>query len=174
MDLLFTVPPEFQEVTPVDDQRLFELVTKLGVRNQDLVVVLDELLINGQEHGGGQVRLHVSVTDDSIIFRMKDNGTGIHMTVPKNPRLSDTGGKSSASILRLALEEGITGTGQVGRGMGLYYLSRFVRLNGAECQIASDHGCISQSGASFHERSLENDVGGTVIVLRVGKTEAGI
>lgn len=78
------------------------------------------------------------------------------------------------SILRLSLEEGISGTGQIGRGIGLYYLSRLVQETGGECLIASDRGTVVQSGSQFFEKSLSQDTKGSVVVLKMTNKELGL
>ena len=171
--LIFTMPSGSVEIKPLDDQKLFDLARELGIRSQDFIIVLEELLINCQEHGDGIASMQYAVADDLFIFRLSDRGSGIHRSIPRNPRLSDTLGKASSSILRLALEEGITGTGQIGRGMGLSLLSQFVRRSSTEAIIASDHGCVTQQGDRFSECILQKDVLGTVVLLKVARSDVG-
>lgn len=164
----------FKALDPVTDQSLYELVRGLGVKSQELLIVLEELLMNSQEHGGGHPRLFYDVSDDQLCFLLRDDGQGIHQHVPRNPRLSDTKGKATTSILRLALEEGITGTGTIGRGMGLFYLSKFVSEHGAESLVASDQGMILQQGGQFYEKLTSCEIEGTMILVRVAAREVGI
>jgi len=156
-----------------DDQSLFDLIYQLKIKSQDLLIVLEELVINAKEHGDGLPQFYHGKNEPDFTFLISDRGVGIHERVPVNPRLSDTKGKSSSSIIRLALEEGITGTGTIGRGMGLYYLSRFVRQTQATALIASDRGCVIQQGDVFHEKDLSKDIQSTVIVLVVHAAEVG-
>ena len=164
----------FDVVTAVTEDKLFDLVTKLGIKSQGLIIVLEELIINSVEHGNGRPDLYFECESGLLTFIMRDRGVGIHEQIPRNPRLSDTKGKSTSSILRLALEEGITGTGVVGRGMGLYYLSKFVVDHDANCLVASNRGYVVQSRDVFHERSTNKDVDGTIVILQVANREVGL
>ncbi|PIU01250.1 MAG: hypothetical protein COT74_01740 [Bdellovibrionales bacterium CG10_big_fil_rev_8_21_14_0_10_45_34] len=161
-------------VKNITDQKLFEVVTHLGIKNQNLTVVLEEVLINAQEHGDGHPSLHYKVDGNLLVLVISDSGVGIHQKIPENLRLSDTRGKSSSSIIRLSLEEGITGTGTVGRGMGLYYLSRFASENQASIFVASDQGAVIQVSSQFYERRLTDDLGCTLVILETTLKDAGI
>jgi len=118
---------KLQTLIPLNDESLFNLITSLGIKSQNLENVLTELMINSDEHGGGINIFLYGHWGKKLFFVFQDQGEGIHETIPKNQRLSDTRGKSSVSLLRLAMEEGITGTGTIGRGMGLFYLAQFVK-----------------------------------------------
>jgi hypothetical protein len=165
---------KFSFFESITDQNLFDLVQKIGIRNQNLVVVLEELIINSREHGGGASRFYYDQHSSNLTFVIVDKGGGIHEKVPMNPRLSDTKGIASASIIRLSLEEGITGTGQVGRGMGLYYFSQLIKNCNAEGLVASDKGCVVQKGDEFFEKDLTQDTKATILILQIGVKEAGL
>jgi len=162
-----------KKLTPLSDQSLFELLESLNIKSQELLIVLEELLMNSIEHGGGQMQFHYDLIDDHFYFVLQDKGDGIHKNVPRNPRLSDTAGKSTTSILRLALEEGITGTGTIGRGMGLFYLSKFIHENDAESIVASNGGMIIQQKGQFSEKAVGKDVEGTLILIKVKASLVG-
>lgn len=161
------------QVDPITDQTLFDLMASLNIKSQDLLIVLEELLMNSMEHGNSSPTFFYS-TGEVLFFVLRDKGMGIHENIPQNPRLSDTKGKSTTSILRLALEEGITGTGTVGRGMGLFYLSKFVSEHDAEAIVASNQGYIHQNRHQFLEHTTANDTGGTIVILKVKASEVGL
>lgn len=158
-------------VSPINASSIYDVLQSLGVKSQDLEVVLEELLINAQEHGKGPIGFSYGKLMGTFTFVFYDTGEGIHVTIPKNQRLSDLKGKTSTSILRLALEEGVTGTGVVGRGMGLFYLSKLVSQKNAECLIASDSGVVVQKGNLFFEKTLATDLKRTIVVLQIKETE---
>lgn len=108
------------------------------------------------------------------MFALEDYGPGIHTTLPANARLSDLKGKKSSSLLRLALEEGITGTAQIGRGLGLFYLSRLVADNHAETLLASNCGLVIQHGDVFYEKDLKNDISRNLIIIKIIEPKAGL
>jgi hypothetical protein len=165
---------DLQELTPISDAVLFDFLKKSRLRSQELEIVLQDLLMNAQEHGSSPIQFLHGRDKGVSSFLLCDHGAGIHQTVPENIRLSDLKGKSSSSIIRLFLEEGITGTGQDGRRMGLYYLSRLVSEKNAEALIASDSRVIIQRGTLFFQKSLDRDIGKNVILLQVRNSEVGL
>lgn len=148
------------------DQALYEKLTALGISSAPLINVLEELVINGREHGVKGLQIYCAIEGKHLLFATSDKGPGIHQTVPRNPKLADTINKTPAAIIRLALEEGITGTGVTGRGVGLYLLSEYVRRTGSEAIVCSDGGLVRQQGAKFHEESSSKNWDGCIICLK--------
>ncbi|MBK7961385.1 MAG: hypothetical protein IPK04_09415 [Bdellovibrionales bacterium] len=167
-----------KEVVPIlinpTDIDIYELFQTQKIRSQEFLIVLDELLFNSEEHGQRPINLYLKKSFGSLVVAIEDFGQGIHTTLPCNQRLSDIKGKKSSSILRLSLEEGITGTGQVGRGLGLFYLSEFVLEKSAECLVASDSGLVIQSAQIFYERALAADICRNLIVIKVLADRIGL
>lgn len=150
------------------DEALYQGLKNLECNDIDLLTVLEELLLNAREHGKPPVRLFLSKRiGGTLYFTIDDQGVGIHETIPHNPNLSDTRNKSPSSIVRLACEEGITGTGQKGRGVGLYLLSSFCRVRNAEMLIRTDAEQVMQVHDVFLEKKLSQSMTGTLICLKV-------
>jgi hypothetical protein len=159
----------------VTDPIFFDLIyNQLHIKSQDFLVVLEELLMNSKEHGRVDADLYYGSLEDKIWFAITDKGSGIHSTIPLNQRLSDLSGKTSSSILRLSLEEGITGTGKLGRGMGLYYFNKFIVDHEGEGIISSNSGLVHQKSDQFFEKTLSQDTGSNVILLMVPKIKVGL
>ena len=59
---------------------------------------------------------------------------------------ADVKGKAAAALVRLACEEGVTGTGVKGRGIGLHLFSDFIRKRNGEGLVFSDGGLFVQVG----------------------------
>lgn len=157
------------------DRTIYEIVTTdLGLKSQDLLIVLEELLANSQEHGALPINFYFGQHSEYYIFCIEDFGPGIHTTIPKNSRLSDTKDKSSMSIIRLSLEEGISGTGTLGRGMGLYYLSKLIRDKGTECLVASNSGVVIQKSDYYIEKPLTQDIKRNLVIFQVHQKELGL
>lgn len=165
---------DLEIITNPTDSSLYDLIQGLSIKSMDLLIVLEELLINCKEHGAPPIEFYYGKSFGSYFFAFVDYGVGIHESIPLNIKLSDTKGKSSSSIIRLSLEEGITGTGQIGRGMGLFYLSKLVRNKNASCIVASNSGFVMQVGDYFYEKRLPFDIKKNVVLLRVKSQELGI
>ncbi len=161
-------------VNPTDQTIYENLTTDLGLKSQDLLIVLEELLANSLEHGSLPIHYYFGQQLKYYIFCIEDFGSGIHTTIPKNSRLSDTKDKSSMSIIRLSLEEGISGTGTVGRGMGLYYLSKLIKEKGAEGLVASNSGLVIQRDNYFIEKPLVQDIKRNLVIFQIHQKELGL
>lgn len=167
-----------KEITPLfinpTDNDLFELFQTQDIKSRELLVVLEELLFNSEEHGNKPIHFYFHKFFGNIMFAIEDFGTGIHSTLPENLRLSDIKGKKSSSILRLSLEEGITGTAIVGRGLGLFYLSKFVSENNAEALLASNSGFVIQNNKYFFEKELDSDINRNILIVKVSEQKVGL
>jgi hypothetical protein len=156
------------------DNDIFELCKGQNIKSQELLVVLEELLFNSEEHGQRPINLYYTKFLGYVILAIEDFGKGIHITLPCNQRLSDIKGKKSSSILRLSLEEGITGTGQIGRGLGLFYLSKFLSENNAEGLVASNSGLVIQNCNIFYEKELLEDIDRNLVIIKVSANRIGL
>ena len=151
------------------DQALFDFMKDSGFSSRhELMTVFEERLINAREHGGGKsLAVFAQKLMGFLYFVIVDRGPGIHTTLPRNPHLSDTKGKSPMALIRLAMEEGITGTSVVGRGVGLYLLSDYINRNGGEAILISDGGLVVQvRDVSMQEKS-SHPWDGTLIAVKV-------
>ncbi|MEQ1665940.1 MAG: hypothetical protein ABL927_11245 [Bdellovibrionales bacterium] len=160
-------------INPTEDQ-IFRLVSEFGFKSYNFSLVLDELLINSIEHGKPPINFYYGQNQEYYYFGVLDFGPGIHETVPRNERLRDTKNKASTAIIRLSLEEGITGTSVVGRGMGLSILSKFIQNSDSEVLIASNSGYVKQVGSNFFEKKLNNDIRANLIALKINKKDLGL
>lgn len=164
----------FVEVRNITDSQLFDFYITQTIKNNNLLVVLEELRMNSIEHAKSEPNFFFKKESDHFVFIIEDNGFGIHQTLPKNPKLSDTEGRASSSILRLALEESISGTGLQGRGMGLYFLSRLITEIDGECLVASDSGFVSKTNDIYTEKDLLIDIKKNVIIIKINFKGLGL
>lgn len=159
--------PLIAELPDSTDQALFDAATLSGLSSHtDLMVVLEELLLNAREHGKDSPRVYLAVQDGWIYYAVTDLGSGIHQTIPANPKLSDTRGKATTALLRLACEEGITGTGTLGRGVGLYLLAQYCSKQNAEGYLWSNGGVLRIIGSQFQESLSNEPITGTIVCLK--------
>jgi len=162
---------QLKKIDSIDDQKLYDFYLSIGAKSQDLLVVLEELLINSQEHGKNPISFYYDKLMNVFTFAVVDSGFGIHSTVPNNVHLKDVRGKSSSSILRLSLEEGISGTGQVGRGMGLYYLSKLATEKKATVLLSSNAGLVIQQSNLIYEKKLASDIKCNCVIIQINAKE---
>jgi hypothetical protein len=148
-----------------DESALFNAFNDLEINNPVLLSVLEELLLNSMEHGKKPIELFLSRKKRILFFGIWDNGVGIHKTIPNNPKLSDTKDKTSSALIRLALEEFITGTGQIGRGVGLSLLSKFVANSKSCLLIWANQSWVFQEKSDFFESPSTKPIAGTMILL---------
>lgn len=163
-----------KKIENFNESMLYDFYQQLNFNSHDLLIVLEELLINCVEHGQSDTTFYFDKKFDIHTFAVCDSGQGIHTTVPKNINLKDIKGKSSTSIIRLSLEEGITGTSKIGRGMGLHYLSKLVSQKNATALISSNSGLVIQQGDYFSEKKLNFEIAGNIIILQIHKKELGL
>lgn len=160
--------PLIPAVPSPTENGLFEALKDLGIADTEIQVVLEELLLNAKEHGQSLgLSVHLARHLGWLFAVVRDEGPGIHATLPKNPRLADTQGKSAAALVRLSAEEGITGTGTLGRGIRLHLLSELVRSRRAESLILSDGGLFVQVADVFLERAARHPIQGTLAAFKV-------
>ncbi len=160
--------PLLPRIREASENGIFEGLQDLGINDAEIQSVLEELLLNAREHGQSKaIAIHLASHLGWFYAAIRDEGPGIQATLPKNPRLADTLGKSAAALTRLAAEEGITGTGIPGRGIGLHLLSEFVRTRKAESLILSDGGLFVQVSDIFLERAAKKSIQGTLIAFKV-------
>jgi hypothetical protein len=157
----------FPALPASDEDSIFDKFNELGISSNELMVVVEEVLINAKEHGKEPVNLYINKVLDYVYIVVSDSGMGIHNTIPENKNLKDTKDKNTSSILRLSLEEGITGTGVKGRGVGLFLLSDFCKNTDSELIIGSDSGLVYQQKDLFYtkeDRSI--DIKGSIVCLK--------
>ncbi len=160
--------PLIPAIPSATDNGIFDRLHNLSVSDTEIMVVLEELLLNAQEHGQRKaIAVHIEKHLGWLIAAVRDQGPGIHATLPLNPRLSDTLGKSAAALTRLATEEGITGTGTHGRGIGLHLLSEVIRSRNGESLVLSDGGLFVQVGDLYLERKARFPILGTLVAFKV-------
>lgn len=159
-------PALIDTVSEVSDNGLFNAYSQMGINDTELLVVMEEILINAQEHGKKDIQLFMGHQLDFYFFACQDKGSGIHKTLPKNPALADLSKAKTGALLRAACEEHITGTGVLGRGLGLYLLSDFCEKRKAEFLIASDFAILIKNHNIFMQKEMDIDIPGTIICLK--------
>ncbi len=167
VDSILQNAPLIKPLSLPSERQMYDTLTNLGIVDHSLLSVLDELYLNAKEHGSEKIQIYITKVFNHFYFVITDLGSGIHSTLPKNKKLSDTLGKSASALIRLACEEGITGTGVVGRGIGLHLLSDFVKNRRAESLILSDKGLMIQIGSLYMEKESRQSIAGTLVALKL-------
>lgn len=160
-----------KKIDKANEYTIYDTLQSAEIKSQDLIIVLEELFINSTEHGKSNPDFYFDKIDDYYFFAVIDYGAGIHTTVPKNNNLSDLKLKTSSSIIRMSLEQGITGTGQAGRGQGLFYLNTIVQQKNGYSLIASNSGLVLQNKNVFTTETLPSDIQANCIILQIHEKE---
>jgi len=171
---IYTQRITFDKITNPTEDQIFNLIQLLQIKSYNFMLVIDELLINSQEHGGAPIEFYYGEALDSLFFAITDLGSGIHVTLPRNIKLSDIKDKASTAIIRIAMEEGITGTSTVGRGMGLAILSKFIIEKNADAIIDINFGMLKQMGSYFLEKKPSFEIQGNCVIIKIHKKELGL
>ncbi len=160
-----------KKIDNANEYTIYESLISEKIKSQDLAIVLEELFINSTEHGKSNPNFYFDKINDFYFFAIIDYGSGIHTTIPKNNNLSDLKLKTSSSIIRLSLEQGITGTGQIGRGQGLFYLNTLIQQKSGMALIASNSGLVLQDKNIFTTETLSTDIQANCIILQIHEKE---
>jgi hypothetical protein len=160
-----------KKIENVNEYTIYDALQSAQIKSQDLIIVLEELFINSTEHGKSNPDFYFDKINEFYFFAVIDHGAGIHTTIPKNINLSDLKLKASSSIIRLSLEQGITGTGQAGRGQGLFYLNTLIQQKSGLALIASNSGLVLQNKNIFTTETLPVDIQANYIILQIHERE---
>lgn len=159
------------QLSSTSDEALANAFVNVDIQNDpDLINACEELLLNGREHGKENVSVFLEKEGHIFIFAIRDFGDGIHQTIPRNPRLKDTSYASASKILNLACEQGVSGTGDPGRGVGLYELTAFCEKRQADALIMSDSATLIFNKQKSPQILSRPDIKGTLVILKVKVT----
>lgn len=169
----------FLEITNFDKENDFKIVTSLSAIlrkntniSDDLLKVMDfclgEMVDNVQLHAnsdtGGWVVAQYYPNSSKIKIMICDAGIGIHKSLTSVEKYSNF--RSEESLIN-CIERGVT-DGK-GKGMGLFYTSKFVRLNRGSMKVISGDKRLLFSRYNFFKKAIrDNDVWqGTAIYLEI-------
>jgi anti-sigma regulatory factor (Ser/Thr protein kinase) len=138
-------------------QRISEILENQGYRLKERVAicsVLSEVCANAAEHGASSFGAYAAVQayhhivsgarrrGEEVLLAIADGGVGVRQTLSRNPKY-DEHTTTDNDALRLALEMGVSATGEIGRGGGLALVARIAADSGGSLSLRSGTGRVT-------------------------------
>lgn len=154
--------------------RISEILENQDYRLRERVAicsVLSEICANAAEHGASSFGSYAAVqayqhivsgrhgarSDDrqgeEVLVAIADGGPGVRETLSRNPALAEKT-TTDNDALRHALEMGVSGTGEIGRGGGLTLVAQIAGRSGGSLSLRSGAGRIT----SYKDRKNSRNV----------------
>ena len=138
-------------------ERISEILENQGYRLKERVAicsVLSEVCANAAEHGASSFGAYAAVQayhhivsgprrrGEEVLIAIADGGVGVRETLSRNPKYAEHT-TTDNDALRLALEMGVSGTGEIGRGGGLALVARIAADSGGSLSLRSGTGRVT-------------------------------
>ena len=138
-------------------ERISEILENQGYRLKERVAicsVLSEVCANAAEHGASSFGAYAAVQayhhivsgarrrGEEVLLAIADGGVGVRQTLSRNPKY-DEHTTTDNDALRLALEMGVSATGEIGRGGGLALVARIAADSGGSLSLRSGTGRVT-------------------------------
>ena len=138
-------------------ERISEILENQGYRLKERVAicsVLSEVCANAAEHGASPFGAYAAVQayhhivsgarrrGEEVLLAIADGGVGVRQTLSRNPKY-DEHTTTDNDALRLALEMGVSGSGEIGRGGGLALVARIAADSGGSLSLRSGTGRVT-------------------------------
>jgi hypothetical protein len=138
-------------------ERIAEILENQGYRLRERVAicsVLSEVCANAAEHGASSFGAYAAVQayhhivsgprrrGEEVLIAIADGGVGVRETLSRNPKYAEHT-TTDNDALRLALEMGVSGTGELGRGGGLALVAQIAARSGGSLSLRSGTGRVT-------------------------------
>ena len=138
-------------------ERISEILENQGYRLKERVAicsVLSEVCANAAEHGSSSFGAYAAVQayhhivsgprrrGEEVLVSIADGGVGVRETLSRNPKYAEQT-TTDNDALRLALEMGVSATGEIGRGGGLALVARIAADSGGSLSLRSGTGRVT-------------------------------
>jgi hypothetical protein len=138
-------------------ERISEILENQGYRLRERVAicsVLSEVCSNAAEHGASSFGAYAAVQayhhivsgprrrGEEVLVAIADGGVGVRETLSHNPALAEYT-TADNDALRHALEMGVSGTGEIGRGGGLALVAGIAARSGGSLSLRSGTGRVT-------------------------------
>ena len=138
-------------------ERISEILENQGYRLRERVAicsVLSEICANAAEHGRSSFGAYAAVQayhhivsgprrrGEEVLIAIADGGPGVRETLARNPALAEYT-TTDNDALRHALEMGVSGTGEIGRGGGLALVAGIAARSGGSLSLRSGSGRVT-------------------------------
>ncbi|HSL01469.1 MAG TPA: hypothetical protein VK869_14135 [Rubrobacteraceae bacterium] len=146
-----------EEEIPGIIERISEILENQGYRLKERVAIcstLSEVCANAAEHGASPFGAYAAVQayhhivsgprrrGEEVLIAIADGGVGVRETLSRNPAYSDHT-TTDTDALRHALEMGVSGTGEIGRGGGLALVAMIAARSGGSLSLRSGTGRVT-------------------------------
>jgi signal transduction histidine kinase len=146
-----------EEEIPGIIERISEILENQGYRLRERVAicsVLSEICANAAEHGASSFGAYAAVQayhhivsgprrrGEEVLIAIADGGPGVRETLSRNPALADFT-TTDNDALRHALEMGVSGTGEIGRGGGLALVAGIAARSSGSLSLRSGTGRVT-------------------------------
>ena len=138
-------------------ERISEILENQGYRLRERVAicsVLSEICANAAEHGRSSFGAYAAVQayhhivsgprrrGEEVLVAIADGGPGVRETLARNPALAEYT-TTDNDALRHALEMGVSGTGEIGRGGGLALVAGIAARSSGSLSLRSGSGRVT-------------------------------
>jgi hypothetical protein len=146
-----------EEEIPGIIERISEILENQGYRLRERVAIcstLSEICANAAEHGTSSFGAYAAVQayhhivsgsrrrGEEVLIAIADGGVGVRETLSRNPKYAEETATDN-DALRYALEMGVSGTGQIGRGGGLALVAGIASRSGGSLSLRSGTGRVT-------------------------------
>jgi hypothetical protein len=146
-----------EEEIPGIIERISEILENQGYRLRERVAicsVLSEICANAAEHGASSFGAYAAVQayhhivsgprrrGEEVLIAIADGGPGVRETLARNPALAEHT-TTDNDALRHALEMGVSGTGEIGRGGGLALVAGIAARSVGSLSLRSGTGRVT-------------------------------
>ncbi|MBA3793734.1 MAG: hypothetical protein H0X19_06310 [Rubrobacter sp.] len=157
-----------EEEIPGIIHRISEILENQGYRLRERVAVcstLSEVCANAAEHGVSSFGAFAAVQayhhivsgsrrrGEEVLIAIADGGVGVRETLSLNPKYAEETATDN-DALRHALEMGVSGTGEIGRGGGLALVAGIAARSGGSLSLRSGTGRVTVYESRKNSRNV--------------------
>ena len=174
-----------EEEIPGIIHRISEILENQGYRLRERVAVcstLSEVCANAAEHGVSSFGAYASVQayhhivsgsrrrGEEVLIAIADGGVGVRETLSRNPKYAEETATDN-DAMRHALEMGVSGTGEIGRGGGLALVAGIAARSGGSLSLRSGKGRVTVYENRKNSRNVPH-FPGTFVRVSLPRTPA--
>ncbi len=158
-----------EEEIPDIINRISEILTNKDYRLRERAAIcatLSEICANAVEHGRSPFGAYAAVQayqhivsggrerrGEEVLVAIADGGVGVRETLSRNPKYAEFIGTDN-DALRHALQMGVSGTGEIGRGGGLAVVGQISARAGGSLSLRSGSGRVTHYGDRTNSRNV--------------------
>ncbi|CAN5548965.1 hypothetical protein BH24ACT18_BH24ACT18_18760 [soil metagenome] len=174
-----------EEEIPGIIRRISEILENQGYRLRERVAIcstLSEVCANAAEHGVSSFGAYAAVQayhhivsgsrrrGEEVLIAIADGGVGVRETLSRNPKYAEETATDNEA-LRHALEMGVSGTGEIGRGGGLALVAGIAARSGGSLSLRSGTGRVTVYESRKNSRNVPQ-FPGTFVRVSLPRTPA--